>query len=246
MATMTASGAPKTARARARALLTEEIKASARTQLAEVGAASLSVRAVARDLGMASSAVYRYFPGRDELLTALIVDAYGDLATAAETAVAASAGRPFAERWLELTKAVRGWALANRHEYALIYGSPVPGYAAPQDTVAPAIRIATAMGNVLESITAAGDGQPQPKSPNSVPPNTVPPMTGMAFDRIAEATGTTADHGLFLRGTSAWTQLFGHISFELFGQFNQTVEDYDEFFDTAMAYAAHAVEFGQT
>ena len=87
---MTATAAP-TARARARAELTEEIKAVARRQLAEQGSAALSLRAVAREVGMVSSAVYRYFPSRDDLLTALIVDAYDAVGDAAEQALAAHA-----------------------------------------------------------------------------------------------------------------------------------------------------------
>ena len=77
---------PTTARERARAELTTEITDRARAQLATVGAAGLSLRAVARELGMASSAVYRYFPSRDELLTRLIIDGYDALGAAAEAA----------------------------------------------------------------------------------------------------------------------------------------------------------------
>ena len=108
--------------------MTEEIKATARRHLAEGGAANLSLRAVARDLGMVSSAIYRYVPSRDDLLTALIIDAYDSLGEAAETAHAADADAAPAQRWVTVCEAVRGWALAHPHEYALIYGSPVPGY----------------------------------------------------------------------------------------------------------------------
>ena len=85
MAGMTAATG---ARARVRAELTEEILAAARRQLAEQGSAALSLRAVAREVGMVSSAVYRYFPSRDHLLTALIVDAYDGLGAAVERAAA--------------------------------------------------------------------------------------------------------------------------------------------------------------
>src|SRR5579859_6882260 len=122
----TAPGAPRTARERARAELTREIKEEARRQLAEVGANGLSLRAVARELGMVSSALYRYYPSRDDLLTALIIDAYNALGDAAERAIAATAG-PSARQWLAACHAVRGWAVSRPHEYALIYGSPVPG-----------------------------------------------------------------------------------------------------------------------
>src|ERR1700733_12038987 len=126
-----------TARERARAEIAGEIKVEARRQLATTGA-QLSLRAVARELGMVSSALYRYFPSRDDLLTALIIDAYDAMGEVAETAIAAGA-RPRV-RWLAACHAIRGWALAHPHEYSLIYGSPVPGYRAPQATVGPASR----------------------------------------------------------------------------------------------------------
>lgn len=101
---------------------------------------------------MASSAVYRYFPSRDELLTALIVDAYDSVGEAAEAAhrAAAAGTAGHLARWIAVTRAVRDWALARPHEYALIYGSPVPGYTAPQATVGPASRV----GLVLIAVVA--------------------------------------------------------------------------------------------
>src|SRR5512139_2075019 len=132
--------AGRTARDRARAELTNEIKEAARRQLAADGAAKLSLRAVARELGMVSSAVYRYFPSRDELLTALIIDAYDALGAAVEVADQSPPATAVYDRWRAACSAVRTWARAHPHEYALIYGSPVPGYEAPKDTVAPASR----------------------------------------------------------------------------------------------------------
>src|SRR6058998_959131 len=116
--------AARTARERARAELTREIKDEARRQLADVGADGLSLRAVARELGMVSSALYRYFPSRDDLLTALIIDAYDALGAAAESAAAAAEAATHdhpSKTWLAVCAAVREWARANPHEYALIY-----------------------------------------------------------------------------------------------------------------------------
>jgi AcrR family transcriptional regulator len=143
-----------TARERVRAELTAEITEAARRQLAEVGAAALSLRAVARELGMASSAVYRYFPSRDDLLTRLIIDGYDDLGAAAEAADRPSAAP--AERWLTVCRAVRDWAKAHPHEYALLYGSPVPGYEAPKDTVPAASRVGVVLGRILGEAARAG------------------------------------------------------------------------------------------
>lgn len=130
------------ARARARIEVTAAIKDEARRQLAAEGAAKLSLRAVARELGMVSSALYRYFPSRDDLLTALIIDAYDSLGETAEAAHSKVADAGPLRRWTTVCEAVRGWALAHPHEYALIYGSPVPGYVAPETTVPPAARVA--------------------------------------------------------------------------------------------------------
>jgi AcrR family transcriptional regulator len=134
-------GTARGARARARIEVTAAIKDEARRQLAAEGAARLSLRAVARELGMVSSALYRYFPSRDELLTALIIDAYNSLGEAAEAADAEAGDIAPAQRWVAVCEAVRGWALAHPHEYALIYGSPVPGYSAPETTIPAAARV---------------------------------------------------------------------------------------------------------
>ncbi|MFF9864613.1 TetR/AcrR family transcriptional regulator [Streptomyces sp. NPDC013953] len=214
------------ARARARVEITAAIKDEARKQLAAEGAAKLSLRAVARELGMVSSALYRYFPSRDDLLTALIVDAYDAIGAAAEEGLAAAepdAG-PLA-RWVAVCTAVRGWAVAHPHEYALIYGSPVPGYTAPSATIEPASRV----GLVLISVARdayRGDGV-------ALPP--------LAEELRPEAHRLTADiapglpPALVVALVSAWSQLFGLISFEVFGQFNRVVEERDVFFGHAVA-----------
>src|SRR3981189_932442 len=133
--------ASRTARERARAELTREIKDAARRQLAVEGAAGLSLRAVARELGMVSSAVYRYFPSRDDLLTALIIEAFDAVGQAAEMADASRPRQDLEGRGLAVSRAVRRWAGAHPQQYALVYGSPVPGYQAPTDTVDPASRV---------------------------------------------------------------------------------------------------------
>src|SRR5690349_9228706 len=136
-------------RARVRAEMIDEIKSVARRHLATDGA-NLSLRAVARDMGMVSSAIYRYFASRDELLTALIIDAYNALGAAAEAGDAAVANREdLRGRWLAVCNGVRRWALSAPAEYALIYGSPVPGYAAPPETVIAMSRTPAAMAKII-------------------------------------------------------------------------------------------------
>src|SRR5687767_14812476 len=117
---------PRTARDIARAEITERIKAAARDQLAAEGATALSLRGVAREIGLVSSGVYRYFASRDALLTALIVDAYDAVGEAAESADAhaQATGADAGGRWLAACRAVRAWARGHPHEFALVYGSP--------------------------------------------------------------------------------------------------------------------------
>ena len=160
--------APAGARARARAALTQEITATARRQLATDGATGLSLRAVARELGMASSAIYRYFPSRDDLLTALIIEAYDDLGEAVEAREAAVRRSDLRGRWTAIAHGVRDWALAHPHEYALIYGSPVPGYAAPELTIGPASRVTRLLVALLVEMRATGHVPPRHRVPRAV------------------------------------------------------------------------------
>ena len=148
--------APRAARERVRAEITAEILDAARGYLATDGAPALSLRAIARDLGMASSALYRYFRSRDELLTRLIIDAYDSLGAAAEVREETIDRDDLAARFTAICDAVRGWALDHPNEYALIYGSPVPGYVAPADTVQPAIRVTTLLLRIIVDAAAAG------------------------------------------------------------------------------------------
>src|SRR6478736_2776455 len=98
---------------------------------------------------MVSSAIYRYYRSRDELLTALILDAYNALADAATAAEAVVPRDRLADRYAAVARAIRRWALANRAEYALLFGSPVPGYAAPPDTTVPVTRLSLVVIDIL-------------------------------------------------------------------------------------------------
>lgn len=218
-------------RARARIEVTAAIKEEARRQLAHEGATKLSLRAVARELGMASSALYRYFPSRDDLLTALIIDAYDSLGAAAEAAGDAAADAGPVRRWTAVCEGVRAWALAHPHEYALIYGTPVPGYAAPDTTVPAAAR------SVLVLIGIVRDGQrglglARPALPDDLRPEAVRMAADIAPDLPPEVVAAMV---------AVWAQLFGLIGFELFGQFNRVVEDRDTFFRHAAGQLAHTV-----
>lgn len=215
--------AGRTARERARAELTEEIKTAARQQLATVGAEALSLRAISRELGMVSSALYRYFASRDELLTALIIDAYDALGAAAEAAP--SGGDPV-DDWIAVYAAVRDWALANPQEYALIYGSPISGYQAPQTTVQPASRVPLLLLGLLQRAQTSGR--------LVTPPDTPSPSGALAQQtEVLVALAPDVPPAVLVRTVIVWTQLFGMLSFELFGQLVGSMDPADEFFASA-------------
>jgi len=118
--------------------LQEIIKETAWRQIAEFGAPTLSLRAIARELGITAPAIYNYFPRRDDLVTALIIDAYtsfGDSQLAARDAVPAD---ELVGRVMATGLAYRQWALDYPQRYQLIFGTPIPGYTAPMAQVFPA------------------------------------------------------------------------------------------------------------
>lgn len=219
-------------RARVRAELVEEIKLAARRHLA-VDGANLSLRAVARDLGMVSSAIYRYFPSRDDLLTALIIDGYDALGEAAEAAEAAVDRADLVGRFFAVCHGIRDWAVANPHEYALLYGSPVPGYAAPQDTIGPASRPTVVFGGILRDGVTSGrlrsDGE------------AIGPAVAADVARAADAIAPGVPVAVLARGMIAWTELFGALSFDLFGRLNNVIDDRRAWFDHQVAAMADFV-----
>ena len=229
---------PATTRARARAETTAAITDIARRHLAVDGAGGLSVRAVARELGVVSSAVYRYVASRDELLTLLIIDAYDAVGAAAEAAADASRRRAPAARWVAVAGAIRAWARAAPHEYALVYGSPVPGYDAPERTIGPATRVSLALLGVVAEAARSG----RLEEPAAAAP--LPASLRQDLDRVHDALGNSLPAeipaGALARTLTAWTQLFGAISLELFGQTRNVITDHDALFTTSTrSMAAH-------
>ncbi|GAB2537089.1 TetR/AcrR family transcriptional regulator [Nocardia heshunensis] len=226
---------PRTARERARAEITREITDAARRQLAESGAPALSLRAIARELGMVSSALYRYFPSRDDLLTTLIIDAYNSLGDTVEAAVA-SAGTP-REQLRAASNAVRDWAIAHPHEYALVYGSPVPGYQAPQTTVGPASRGPIAMLSIVYRAWEAGT--------LTISGDELEPDLAAQSANIAAMIAPGMPESAVTRSFIALTQLFGMVTFELFGQLDNSMDPAGPFFEHSVAAMADYIGLSQ-
>lgn len=220
-------------RAENRLETTQAIQETARRHLAEVGPAALSLRAIARDVGMVSSAVYRYFPSRDHLLTALIVEAYDELGAAVEAADTDVRRRgDLAKRFAAVCHAVHDWARAHPHEYALIYGSPVPGYAAPDATIASAARVPGTLLRIAEESERA-------ERALGAPTRAVGARERTALGGIRPALEVEMSEERLVRWMMAWTTLFGHISLELFGHMYRGVLDYDTHFAHVVTQLAY-------
>jgi AcrR family transcriptional regulator len=222
--------ASKTARQRAREDITAEILAAARARLAEAGPGELSLRAVARDVGMVSSAVYRYYPSRNDLLTALLIAAYDELGEAAEAADDAVDDRDdHLGRWTAVCVATRAWSLTHPYDYALLYGSPVPGYAAPQDTVGPATRVIVRLVTII--VAAHQAGATSPVAPSITPAGVEDAVAdAIEFVRVLGNPEYADLPEITTRTIMAWTTIFGTLSFELFGHLVGSVSDYDAYF----------------
>ncbi len=211
---------PPSRRERLRAASIDEIKSIARRQMAEKGAAALSLRAIAREMGMTSPALYRYFASRDDLVTALIVDAYNSLADALEAARANCAPNAHRQCLLEIGLAYRQWAIAHPQDYALIFGTPIPGYEAPAEiTKPPAQRAMRVFISILAAAEQAGKLDP---APTYVQP---PADLQAQLQAWAAKYSLPASIPVLYLALAGWSRLHGLILLEIFNHLEHIVED---------------------
>ncbi|MFK0257083.1 TetR-like C-terminal domain-containing protein [Streptomyces sp. NPDC090445] len=213
------------------------IKDAARSMLPRLGAGGLSPDAVAGDGGFALADVEAVFPHRDDLLTALVIDAYDASGAAMEEAdrAAADAGAPAGARLLAVTRALRQWSFAHPGEFTLIYGSPVPGYHAPQDTVLPASRTPAVLAGIVRSALEAGELIPPRRAPSGTP--LLLPAAVELFGGVPEAPFSD----IIERGIVLWSNLIGLLVFQVFSRTHDSVKDEAAFFDYAVAVAAESI-----
>ncbi|MFE6282701.1 TetR/AcrR family transcriptional regulator [Streptomyces sp. NPDC057877] len=209
----------RTPRERYRAQVRAEIKERAWEQIAAAGASALSLNAIAKQMGMSGPALYRYFASRDELITALIRDAYRSLA---DTFGAAARTGP---DLTALAHAMRDWALADPQRYFLVYGTPVPGYHAPDDVTTIAAEIMTTLLDACAELPS-----PAPASP----------LEKHLEAHLATHRQWAADHpappAALHRALTFWTRLHGTLSLELAGHYTGMG------FDPALLFAAELAD----
>lgn len=205
-----------TPRERAKDRTLAEIRAIAWRQLESEGAAALSLRAISRELGLVSSAIYRYVPSRDDLLTELIVEGFTDLAvrTARADAAATATSATPRTRWLAIAEAMREWALERPAAWSLLYGSPVPGYRAPAArTTVPGTRTLFQLATVVAEADSAGQ-----RSAGGVPADRIPAELRTDLVRAAQGLDVEGEPAVAAATILGWTTVVATISSELFGQ----------------------------
>ncbi|MGW2771909.1 TetR/AcrR family transcriptional regulator [Streptomyces olivaceoviridis] len=218
---MTVAG-KETPRERYRAQLQAEIKERAWEQIAAAGATGLSLNAIAKQMGMSGPALYRYFASRDELITELIRDAYSSLADTIRTAAASGADLAV------LGRALRAWALDDPQRYFLIYGTPVPGYHAPDDITAIASEIMQALLDAAQptgkTVVTAEDDHPDTR------------LEAHLAQHRQWAAGHPAPPAALRRALLFWTRLHGILSLELAGHFTGMGLDPAELYDNELRH----------
>jgi AcrR family transcriptional regulator len=215
-----------TRRARQRAATTGEIKALARRQLAEQGPGGLSLRAIARQMGTAPSALYRYFPSQSDLVTELCVEAYDSLAETLATARDAQPGGDHAGRWVAVCHAYRRWSLDHPADFALIFGTPLPGYHAPPEvTAAAAGRAIGVAADVYAAAVQAGAADP---GRTEVPANL---KTGALWAALAGDGSPGREPILAGIVLTAWASLLGYLVTEIFGSLTALISDSDTLYE---------------
>jgi AcrR family transcriptional regulator len=231
-------------RARNRAAIEAEILDLGRQHLARQGAAALSLRAIARDLGMVSSALYRYVASRDDLLTLLIVAAFTSLGDAVEQAHGEVPEADLTARWQAIGRALRSWGLDHPHEYALVYGSPVPDYQAPSEqTTGPGTRVLALLTSLLADATRTGHlarDAYETHLTEDLAPLARTAAGPLLDDAFFEGSGLDAE--TLMTGLAAWSLLMGAVSAEVFGHLGaDTITDRNAYFEYLLAVGGRLV-----
>lgn len=203
----------------------EKIKATAWELMAEVGAAGISMREIGRRMGMSAPALYNYYANQDDLMTALVLDAFNGLADAMETAEQTTQDSSFKAQFIAVAQAYRQWAQENRTRYYLIYGTPIMGYEAPREVTVPAaVRIFAVLTRRIELALQAGKLVPTALYEH-VPFKQMPILQALIDDNQYPV----SMNAVYL-GFKCWVHLYGLVMPALLGHLVPL--DTDEFFRT--------------
>lgn len=206
----------------------QAIKDTARRLMAEEGTAGLSIRGIAKALDMTPPALYHYFDSLDDLITALITDAFNAFADSLEFARDSQPEGDLVGRLKAVLLAYRGWAVQNPVDFQLIYGNPIPGYVAPREiTVPTVIRGFAVIVGLIDGLMQQGLVVPPPY--NQIPPETAAPLR-----MLIERDGYPISELSMYLGIVGWTQLHGIIMLELFNHLGPVVQDVEAYYRAQM------------
>ncbi|MCM3884780.1 TetR/AcrR family transcriptional regulator [Frankia sp. R82] len=218
-------------RERLRAETVRDIKRIALTHMAQGGAAALSLRAIAREMGMTAGALYSYYDTRDDLITALIVDVYSSLAQALEAARRTRPDDPLAQL-VAVGVTYREWAVAHPPEFQLVYGDPIPGYRVPEDGAELAAEH-RACGVLIRIVAAAWpftaeepreSGEPDGAGAPGVPEYRWSDFRP-DFAAMAQSTFPGLPPGAAALSLRIWGRLHGLVALEVYGHLRPQVND---------------------
>ncbi|MEM9953550.1 MAG: TetR/AcrR family transcriptional regulator [Chloroflexota bacterium] len=213
----------------ARAETANDIKRIARQQLADKGTNGISLRGIARELGMTAPAIYNYFPKLDDLITALLVDAFSGHANAIENAIDAHE-HPKAQFQAGI-RAYRQWALEQPSDFQLIYGNPIPGYEAPREITVPlASRPQELLVRCLVAAQEIG-ALTVPATYQTVPESITEHVAAILYSHYPEIQAITNHMALFYMVTVGWSRIQGIIMLEIHKHLAPTIGDVDTFFE---------------
>lgn len=219
----------KTARAIKREETYEQIKSAAQKLIAEEGTSGLALRKIAREIGLVPSAIYRYYDSLDDIITALIVEAFQGLAGALAAARDANRTAPPTVQLMAVMVAYRQWALDHVTQFQLIYGTPIPGYEAPRE-----ITVPVASGSLQVIVEVLVDAIEQGAC---VPPPNYAHIsdaqrayfTGMlqAAEVVQDAPITESLLQAVYLSTHGWPRIHGLIHLEINGHIGPVAGDMD-------------------
>jgi AcrR family transcriptional regulator len=209
--------------------LQESIKETAWKQIAEFGAPALSLRAIARELKITAPAIYNYFPSRDHLVTALIVDAYTSLGDSQKSTLENMSKKDGATRFSALGIAYRDWAVTYPQRYQLIFGTPIPNYDAPEDTTTPAAAWALLpLIETVQSLYSEGNLRVDRLA------KLTPKLKSM-LETWKQFTGGTIEAEVLYVAYTVWSRVHGLVMLELGGQLPSFFTDPGEIFRREIA-----------
>lgn len=209
--------------------MTDAILRSARTQLESAGVEGVTLREVARDVGIAVSALYRYVDSRDDLLTALLVEAFTEHADAVDAAVDAADPDDLPGAVVAAFRAYRAWSVEHPAQFGLAFGAPVPGYRAPSDrTVAAAVRPGGRVMALYARAHAAGLVDPEVLARRAA---RLDDGTSARFADLAHRQAYDLPVPAVALAVDALVRVHGFTVMEVFGQLRPLVAPADAYFD---------------